>query len=940
MISNELKNILKGGTVYTPDATLHISTKNGELIEFTGGDLLSGIEVEQTLSPIGGIAIGKMIAKLQSFDETIESLLDVDNVEEIYFKLVFDTEVYESERYLVDKIEASEDSLELVITAYENLMKLNVQYVEPIDTYPTTAAAWLSAFAAQHGLNIDGSRLPFINDTIQQPNLDNISAKDVLTKFLEWNVSAAMVENGVLVCRPLQVPANSVAVEELDRDSVSEYKSKKNDLGTHGVNTLTLSLSEDVETENFSVKDAAMISLEGKPIEIRLSSNPFLSTPELRQQYAPLMFPLIKGFNFHAYELHTRALYLRPGDIIEQDNLDSLRPGIYNLPIQDYKMSFDGEIKVVLAADVMKNAETSAKYESVNPRRRTEIRVDKLEGTITSVASRVEVVNKRVDDIEVIEGPPGEDGQTTYVWIAYADDANGGGWSAFPTNKDYVGYAFNKETPQPLNQPSQYQWQLVKGEDGAPGVDGIDGITPPVIKLAGDTQIITQDENGVRTPSAAFKVETTVLNTSATWSYSVDGSAFTASVPAGVSRNGNTITITPNSITFRTLTIKAKDSTVSDTFTVARTIDGASGKDGDDGVNGKDGKPGVPGSPGAPGSKGEPGAPGASGSDGEDGEDAYTVVLTNESKSFAGTSNAAKATTTTTEVLAYKGSVRKTVSLSMPTNMPVGMTADIQENGSIHAAIKFTIGDNMITPAGVVNIPMTIDSVSITKKFAYSITFSGKDGKPNYTWIKYADDEFGAGMSDSPIGKSYIGLSYNQETDQESIEADDYVWSLSPEYFEGEIREIGSWIEQNDEKIQQTVVGVSEIEGRLESTEFVQTKDLFEMNFIKPGQAENIASAAVNEQQKEQRKYIRFSEEGIELGKEREPGESEDEPLNTLKISDESMDFLSNGERVAWVSNQELVITNVSLAESGSLTMGNFAFQPRLNGSLSFGKVK
>lgn len=58
----------------------------------------------------------------------------------------------------------------------------------------------------------------------------------------------------------------------------------------------------------------------------------------------------------------------------------------------------------------------------------------------------------------------------------------------------------------------------------------------------------------------------------------------------------------------------------------------------------------------------------------------------------------------------------------------------------------------------------------------------GAPGKVLYTWIKYADDENGSGLSDSPISssgpKSYIGFAYNKEDPTESNNASDYKWTL------------------------------------------------------------------------------------------------------------------------------------------------------------------
>lgn len=53
----------------------------------------------------------------------------------------------------------------------------------------------------------------------------------------------------------------------------------------------------------------------------------------------------------------------------------------------------------------------------------------------------------------------------------------------------------------------------------------------------------------------------------------------------------------------------------------------------------------------------------------------------------------------------------------------------------------------------------------------------GADGITLYTWIRYAEDANGTGISNSPDGKSYIGLAYNKTTASESNNPNDYTWS-------------------------------------------------------------------------------------------------------------------------------------------------------------------
>ena len=74
-----------------------------------------------------------------------------------------------------------------------------------------------------------------------------------------------------------------------------------------------------------------------------------------------------------------------------------------------------------------------------------------------------------------IPGEPGEDGQSLYTWVKYADDDKGNGLSNYPTNKKYIGFAYNKKTNVESENPRDYTWSLIKGEDGMDGVPGTPG---------------------------------------------------------------------------------------------------------------------------------------------------------------------------------------------------------------------------------------------------------------------------------------------------------------------------------------------------------------------------------------------------------------------------------------------------------------------------------
>ena len=65
---------------------------------------------------------------------------------------------------------------------------------------------------------------------------------------------------------------------------------------------------------------------------------------------------------------------------------------------------------------------------------------------------------------------PGVDGKQFYTWMKYADDEHGNGISDNGTNKAYIGFAYNKETPTESENPGDYTWSRIKGDKGDTGV--------------------------------------------------------------------------------------------------------------------------------------------------------------------------------------------------------------------------------------------------------------------------------------------------------------------------------------------------------------------------------------------------------------------------------------------------------------------------------------
>ena len=115
---------------------------------------------------------------------------------------------------------------------------------------------------------------------------------------------------------------------------------------------------------------------------------------------------------------------------------------------------------------------------------------------------------------EGVPGKPGDDGKTYYTWVRYADDASGNGMSDSPNGKYYIGFAYNKEVPTESSNPADYQWSKYKGDDGQDGV-GIKSITKYYLASEKSTGITTSSSGWSTTKQDMTDVKKYL------WSYEV-----------------------------------------------------------------------------------------------------------------------------------------------------------------------------------------------------------------------------------------------------------------------------------------------------------------------------------------------------------------------------------------------------------------------------------
>ena len=328
-----------------------------------------------------------------------------------------------------------------------------------------------------------------------------------------------------------------------------------------------------------------------------------------------------------------------------------------------------------------------------------------------------------------IQGPPGEDGQSLYTWVKYATSATGANMSDDPDGKTYLGLAYNKTTATESDNPADYTWSFFEGPQGEKGDQGIPG-------PSGQTSY--------------FHIK-----------YSANS-------------DGNPMSENPNTYIGTYVDFEETDSADPKDYKWARLE-------------------GIPGEQGIPGTNGE------------DGKTSYLhIAYANSEDGASGFS-----TTDSADKL-YIGQYTDFTAADSSDLSKYAWTKIKGEAGS--QGIQGPKGDDGVTyytwlkyadtptsgmsdsPDGKEYIGLAYNKTTAAESTNYSdYTWSkikgeageqgvpgpkGDNGQTLYTWIKYATSATGENMSDSPDGKTYIGIAYNKTTSTESNTPSDYTWSL------------------------------------------------------------------------------------------------------------------------------------------------------------------
>lgn len=111
--------------------------------------------------------------------------------------------------------------------------------------------------------------------------------------------------------------------------------------------------------------------------------------------------------------------------------------------------------------------------------------------------------------------------------------------------------------------------------------------------------------------------------------------------------------------------------------------------------------------------------------------DAYSVMLTSEAYTFVGgTTGAAAGQTCSTEAVAFCGTNQLTSVNVVAADIlcPTGISASVSNSGTSKVKITFTTTATIST-ASEATIPVTVDGITVNKKFSFAVAKAGTNGQ-------------------------------------------------------------------------------------------------------------------------------------------------------------------------------------------------------------------
>ena len=292
----------------------------------------------------------------------------------------------------IDSFESDPDSHTCTVSGFDNMTKLDaVPYSKLAIQYPATMRQIAQAAAASVGITLSDKPFLLQDQVYTDTNKPNLSGSETCRQVIGW-IAEASLSNAV-ISRGGELEFVSVIPSEspagiIDADEYFEFEPAS----VYGpINTLVLGRLP--QEDNILRQDDDAVAKNGAK-EIRINDNPFLDGR--RDEVIDTLFSAVNGLAVVPYTMDWRGNpAIDPGDTMHV--VDSGNATVTVL-FGGTDFDYDGGMRAetALELDSLTETDKSTASSTGDKMRNTEIRVNKVEGEISSIAQQIETIGKTV----------------------------------------------------------------------------------------------------------------------------------------------------------------------------------------------------------------------------------------------------------------------------------------------------------------------------------------------------------------------------------------------------------------------------------------------------------------------------------------------------------------------------------------------------------------
>ena len=377
---------LKYGTVNIKNTSTNI-TESDDLQEF---EINSSCYVNNNF--LGTTVAKKAVVKLLNNGEY--NLEDKDIKIKTGVEIQDDIEYQELGTYTIPKPTTDEVTTDTESTGYDYMIKFNVIYVDN-NTYPIRADDYLENLCNQVGVTLGSKSFPNNSYMIKgNPFTNGETCKTVLSNLTQLTGGFAEIDTDEkLYIRNFDINGN--AVETIDGNNYDEFK-PNNVFGP--VNSVRIQMNSGVDGEE-TVKEEEGLT-DATRCQIAIVDNYFLTSEQEREEVINNIYNALHRLTYLPVEINYYGYpWLKLGDKIK---VKDTKDNEYTTYIMEHNLKWNGAYAGSIKSFAL--TKTQSAYKEVVTiqkwKRKTELAVDKINGTIASIIEETDEYENKLTQIE------------------------------------------------------------------------------------------------------------------------------------------------------------------------------------------------------------------------------------------------------------------------------------------------------------------------------------------------------------------------------------------------------------------------------------------------------------------------------------------------------------------------------------------------------------